>query len=299
MSKSKKLIFFGNERLATGVSTTAPVLRSLVAAGYDIEAVIANHQDPVSRQKRGLEIGLVAQKYKIPVILPGKNIPLAQKLKKYQAAAAVLVAFGQIIPKEVIDMFPAGIINIHPSLLPKLRGPTPVETAIMDNLDETGVSLMKISEKMDAGPVYAQEKLALNGHETKFELADRLNYIGANLLVKHLGAILDGDIKPKPQDNSQATYTKMLSKSDGIIDFDKQPAELIERRVRAYQGYPKTRAILYGNEVVLTAVRLAEGKGDGGLVVKCKSGFLEIQELIAPSGRTMSGADFLRGYAKR
>lgn len=297
MSKSNKLVFFGNERLATAATTTAPTLRALLAAGYEIEAVIASHADGVSRQKRALEIGPIAKFHHIPVILPGEKPDLAAKLKHHQTEAAVLVAFGQIIPQGVIDLFPAGIINVHPSLLPKLRGSTPIETAILDGMDETGVSLMKITAKMDAGPLYAQKKIALKGDETKFELAEKLNNAGAELLAAHLPDILAGSLEAKPQKEAGATYTRLLAKEDGVVDFG-EPAEKIERKVRAYLGWPKSRAKIYGHEVVITKARVAKNTGDGELIIKCNPGYLEILQLTAPSGRSISGADFIRGYSK-
>lgn len=297
MNKPLKLVFFGNERLATAATTSAPVLRALVAAGFEIEAVFASHREPISRQKRDLEIGPVAHAYHIPVILPGEKQDILSKLQKHQTEAAVLVAFGKMIPQAVIDMFPKGIINVHPSLLPGLRGPTPVETAILEGLNKTGVSLMKLSAKMDAGPVYVQKEMALKGNETKFQLARKLNEVGAELLADNLSSILNGDLEPIPQDESAATYTRLLTKSDGLIDF-KQPADLIERKVRAFLGFPKTRAEVFGQDIVITKARLAKDSRDGKLVIKCQPGWLEIQELTGPSGRSMSGADFIRGYKK-
>ncbi|HET7528626.1 MAG TPA: methionyl-tRNA formyltransferase [Candidatus Saccharimonadales bacterium] len=297
MSSKTKLVFFGNERLATGASTDAPVLRALIAAGYGIEAVITSHKEPVSRQKRDLEIGPIAHAYHIPVVLAGGKQDLLSKVNKHRTEAAVLVAFGQIIPQEVLDVFPKGIINIHPSLLPKLRGSTPVETAILNGFEETGVSLMKLAAEMDAGPVYAQRKLALDGSETKFDLARKLNKMGAELLIENLDDILSGRLAPKTQDETEATYSRLLSKQDGHIDFN-EPAEDIERKVRAFLGFPKTRAEVHGRDIVITRSRVAESPEDGGLVVKCSPGYLEILELIAPSGRTMGGAEFLRGYKR-
>jgi methionyl-tRNA formyltransferase len=296
-SSKARLVFFGNERLATGVSTDAPTLRALVNAGYEIDAVIASHEDPISRQKRGLEIGTVAHAYHIPVLLTGKKIDLLTKIKKHPADAAILVAFGKIIPQPVIDLFPKGIINIHPSLLPKLRGTTPVETAILNGLAETGVSLMQLTAEMDAGPVYAQQKIGLSGSETKPELAARLLNEGVQLLLDNLDSILDGALKPKVQDETEATYTKLLTKQDGHLDFS-LPAEAIERQVRAYIDFPRSRAKLFGREVIITIARLAQDLHDGNLVVKANPGYLEIVELVAPSGRTMSGAEFIRGYKK-
>jgi methionyl-tRNA formyltransferase len=297
MSKPKKLVFFGNERLATGVSTDAPTLRALVTAGYEVGAVVSSRSEGVSRSRRGLEIGAVAHAYHIPVIFSDKLDEIAQRLRKLDADAAVLVAYGQIIPQTIIEIFPKGIINIHPSLLPKYRGPTPVETAILDGISETGVSLMSLSAGMDAGPVYMRAKLALDGDETKPQLAKKLLHLGTDLLIDNLQAILEGTIEALPQDSSAATYTKLLDKKDGWLDFG-EPAELIERKVRAFLGFPKSRAKVLGNEIVITKARVAKNADDGKLVIKTKPGYLEVLELIGPSGRTMSGADYLRGYKK-
>jgi methionyl-tRNA formyltransferase len=295
MDKSKKLIFFGNERLATAVATTAPTLRALVNRGYQVAAVVSNYTPGVSRSDRRLEIVEVAHAYHIPVLMPEKPADIADKLKATGAEAGVLVAYGKIIPKEIINIFPKGIINIHPSLLPRLRGSTPIETAILDGLTETGVSLISLAAKMDAGPIYEQTKIRLSGRETKADLANKLLSHGAKLLIDNLPAILDGKLKSKPQKESQATYTKLLKKEAGRVDWGKS-ANVIEREIRAYFGWPRSTAKIHGQEIVITKARLAKDKNSGALVMPAKPGFLEIQELIGPSGRTMTGADFLRGY---
>jgi methionyl-tRNA formyltransferase len=297
VSSKPKLVFLGNERLATGVSTDVPTLRGLVAAGCDMTAVVANHNEGISRKSKPLEIAQVAHAYHIPVLMPERLISIADKLRATGAKAAVLVAFGKIIPQEVLDLFPDGIINVHPSLLPKLRGSTPVETAILNGLEETGVSLMRLVPEMDAGPVYAQKRIPLDGAETKFQLAQKLLEEGSKLLLENLDDILAGRLPTKIQDETEATYSRLLSKADGHIDFN-EPAIDIERKVRAFLGFPKTRAKIHGHDVVITKSRLAESKGDGALVVNCQPGYLEILELTAPSGRTMSGKDFLLGYKR-
>ncbi|MBX4190730.1 methionyl-tRNA formyltransferase [Candidatus Saccharibacteria bacterium] len=297
-SSKPRLVFFGNERLATAVSTKAPVLRALVAAGYEVVMVVASHTEAVSRSRRQLEILDVAHAYHIPVLLPDKPLSIKDKLARTGAEAAVLVAYGRIIPPEIIEIFPKGIINIHPSLLPKLRGSTPVETTILNGLEETGVSLMKLTAEMDTGPVYIQKKIELTGSETKPELATHLLDEGCELLINNLDRILSGKLKPKPQDETEATYTRLLTKQDGQLDL-KEPAEVIERKIRAFVGFPKARTAVFGREVVITKARLAISANDGNLVLKCQPGYLEVLELIAPSGRTMSGADFTRGYQKK
>lgn len=296
MNKSK-LVFFGNERLATAVTTDVPVLRALVANNFQVAAVVVSHSPAVSRRGRPLEIVDVAHAYHIPVLMPEKLSATFSKLRSLKAEAGVLVAFGRIIPQEILDIFPKGIINIHPSLLPKLRGSTPVETAILNGLEQTGVSLMRLTAEMDAGPVYAQKKIKLDGSETKPELAHRLSLEGAKLLEDHLKDILAGRLEPKVQDETEADYTRLLSSQDGYIDFN-EPAEEIERKVRAFLGFPKTKAKIFGRDIIITKARVAGSHGDGELVITAQPGYLEILELIAPSGRIMSGADFMKGYQK-
>jgi methionyl-tRNA formyltransferase len=295
MSKSVRLVFFGNERLATAVDTTAPILRGLINEGYEIKAVIASYTAGQSRSDRRLEIVEVAHAYHIPVLLPAKLSEVAEKIQDYGAEAAVLVAYGKIIPQAIIDIFPKGIINAHPSLLPLYRGPTPIETAILCGASQTGVSLMQLTAKMDAGPVFDTRKLNLSGDESKQLLTDKLSTMGAEMLVKNLPAILQGSAKATAQDETKVSYTKLFKKEDSIMDWSR-PAEQLERQVRAYAGWPKSTATVSGQKIIVTKARVAAAKDDGALVVKCNPGHLEILELIAPSGRKMSGADFLRGY---
>jgi methionyl-tRNA formyltransferase len=295
MDKSKKLVFFGNERLATSVQTTAPVLRALIGTGYEVVALVASTKPAVSRSYRPLEISEIAKAHNIPLLTPDNPTECLAQVKQLGASAAILVAYGKIVPAPLIEAFPKGIINLHPSLLPKYRGPTPIETAMVDGTSHSGISLMSLSPKMDAGPIFAQQSVVLNGDETKQALAERLLQAGADLLLNNLAAILESRLSATPQDDSQATYTKLLRKSDGDIDWQ-EPAETIERKVRAYLGYPKSRTTLFGKPIIITSARVAKDKSDGELVMACGSGWLEISQLVAPSGRSMTGADFIRGY---
>jgi methionyl-tRNA formyltransferase len=298
MSKSKKLVFFGNERLATGVSrTSAPTLRALIDNGYDVTAVVSNYEKGRSRNARELEIAEVAKQHNIPVLLPAHLDDIKDDIKSMKADFGVLVAYGKIIPREIIDIFPHGIINIHPSLLPKYRGPAPIEQVILDGASQTGTSIMQLVLKMDAGAVYAQDKIKLTGHESKEELAEELLLKGVGLLINSLPQILDKSLLPTLQDESQASYTHLLKKEDGIINWE-QPAKEIERQVRAYAGFPKSRTKIVSHDIVITKARVAKHKEDGGLVMECQPGWLEIKELIAPSGRKITGAEFIRGYSK-
>jgi len=300
MKPSKKLVFFGNERLVSGLpSTDAPVLRGLIDRGYNIVAVVSNHSDGISRSNRKLEVAEIAEAHGIPLFLPDKPGDIEDALRALQPDGAVLVAYGRIVPQRVIDVFgPTGIINIHPSLLPRHRGPTPIENTIIQGDKEAGVSVMSLTAGMDEGPVYIQKALPLNGSETKFDLYNLLSHTGAELLFEVLPRILDGDLEPTLQSNVGVTYTSLISKNDGVLDPSTDTAHAIERKVRAYIGYPKTRLRIGNTDVIITSVNVVESLEDDLLVIPCANNtFLEIQELIAPSGKTMNGVAFKRGYS--
>ena len=295
---SKTLLFFGNERLSTGFEPHgAPTLEALIKAGYKVKAVIAHHSQTHSRTKRELEIESVARVHNIPVFLPEKPADISNELAAFKAEAAVLVAYGKIIHRSVIELFPRGIINIHPSLLPLYRGPTPIEQVLRDGVQKTGVSLMRLGEGMDTGPVYIQKELALTGAETKHELTARALQLGSELLIENLPSILDGSLAPTPQDNSKASYTSLLTKNDGQLAATR-PADALERDIRAFETWPKAKLTLFGKPIVVLKARVVANKADNALVIACANNtYLEIKELVGPSGKTMQGADFIRGYA--
>lgn len=293
MSKSKRLVFFGTEDFSV------PTLEKLIQDGWNIAAVVTK---PDSRGGRGQKlitpkVKELAKKHGINVLQPAKVDEINNAIAKIKPDFGILVAYGKIIPQSTIDLFPGGIINVHPSLLPKYRGPSPIEAAILNGDTETGVSLMRLSAGMDEGPVYEQKLIALTGTETKPDLYDRLAKEGAGFLADKLEAIAEGWLTPKPQTDSQATYTKLLKKEDGRMEFNR-PAEEIERQIRAYIGWPKSPAKLFDQDVIITKARVAHDENDGKLVIKCQPGYLDIVELIGPSGKTMQSADFLRGYKK-
>jgi methionyl-tRNA formyltransferase len=305
---SETVVFFGNERLATGVKTTSPTLQALIAEGYNVAAVVSNFEVGQSRNARQLEIKDVADKHGIPVLLPPKLIDITDNLRGLRASIGVLVAYGKIVPQSIIDLFPRGIVNIHPSLLPLHRGPTPLESVILSGEDKTGVSIMKLVKDMDAGPVYGRSELILKGTESKQELADKLLDIGQSMITELLPGIIDGSVIAMPQDNSRATYDSLISKDAGWIDWEK-PAEQIEREIRAYIGWPKSRTKLGGKEVIITkayvvASMAARAKpGDltivpeaNALAVATSNGSLWIQQLKPAGKREMSAKEFLAGY---
>lgn len=299
MKKSPRLVFFGNERLVSGLAhTDAPVLRGLIAAGYDIAAIVSNHTDARSRKARPLEVAEIAREHGIPLLLPDRLRDIEQDLSELQADAAVLVAYGKIIPERIINVFgSSGIINIHPSLLPRHRGPTPIETTILNGDKEAGVSIMQLTAGMDEGPVYVQSRLPLAGNETKQELYVALSRLGTELLLTHLPHILAGELKPTPQEYDDVSYTSLLTKQDGKLDPLTDTAHAIERKVRAYADFPKTRLTIDNNDVIITISKVVADKFAAPLVIECaENTWLEINELIGPSGKRMSGDAYVRGY---
>lgn len=305
-SMSKTIIFFGNERIATGVSTATPILHALIENGYTIAAIVANYERGVSRDTRDLEVAEVAKKYHIPVLLPDKLSTIAQQLKDFQATAGVLVAYGKIVPKSIIDIFPRGIINIHPSLLPKHRGPTPLESVILDGSSVTGVSVMQLVKAMDAGPIYAQSETTLTGQETKQELADSLLEISRAMLIEVLPGILSEEVVARPQNDAEATYDKLIAKEDGRLDWSK-PAEQLEREIRAYLEWPKSKTTLGSLSVVVTAAHVEAGSGTPGALWQQpkKMGVYTTHDILAidklkPAGKQeMSIKAFLAGYGNK
>lgn len=289
---SAKIIFFGTEDF----SLTA--LTGLIEGGYDIAAVVTK---PDSKRGRGQvltapSVKVLAQRHNIPVWQPANLIDIADDIRALQPVTGILVSYGKIVPQAIIDLFAPGIINVHPSLLPKYRGPSPIESAILSGDTSTGVSIMQLSRAMDAGPVYAVKNHPLKGTETQAELYHTLAVIGTDLLLETLPAILDHSLTPTEQDDSKAIYCSLLSKADALLDPTTLTATDAERRVRAYLAYPKARIIHGNTPLIITKAHVSPTKNTP-LDIQFKDGaFLAIDELISPTGRRMDTGAYLRGH---
>jgi methionyl-tRNA formyltransferase len=294
------IVYFGNERLVSGLEhTPAPILSALIDEGHSVKAVISNDASTKSRKTRPLEVAELAKTHKIPVFLPDKPMDIYDELQQMQADIGVLAAYGRIVPKKIIDLFPHGIVNIHPSLLPKYRGPSPIETAILNGDTSTGVSLMQLSPKMDAGAIYHQVEFHLPKYETAPHLGLKLASLGATELIAALNEIIDGTLKPEDQDESAATYTQRISKADARLDPKTQTADEAERKVRAYLAFPRARLQVAGHDLIILKARTAR-QAKTPLDTAFKDGkYLVIEFLVAPSGKTMSAEAFVTGYLKK
>src|SRR3989338_3685591 len=250
-----KIIFFGTSEFGS------VVLGKLVQAGYKPFLVVTTQENPAGRNLKLISspVKILAEQYRLPVAQPEK-LGLAKFCKSNLAKPSlepdlfVVASYGEILPKEVLDIPKKGTLNVHPSLLPKYRGPSPVHTSILNGDKSTGVTIMLLDEKMDHGPILANSKFEiLNSKPTFPELRDKLAELGADLLIKTIPQWVEGKIQAIPQDDSRATYTKIFAKEDGKIDWNR-PAEEIECQMRAFTPWPGTFTVFKGHNLKILKV---------------------------------------------
>lgn len=288
---NRPIIFFGTEDFSVAS------LQALVENDFNVVAVVTK---PDSLRGRGRKltppsVKVYAKQQGITVWQPKKISEIVDQITAIPQPIGVLVSFGKIIPQSIIDLFSPGIINVHPSLLPQYRGPSPIESAIANGDSETGVSIMQLSAKMDAGPVYSQTRHQLSNSETQSQLYELLAQEGAKELVRVLPDIITGTLKPVPQNDEQATYCQLLSKELSFIDPATVDAATIERRIRAYEVYPKVRLPFHDQTMIVTEAHVTSEPHETTL--RCQNNsYLAIDRLVSPiSGKTMVTKDYLRG----
>ncbi|MEI6850638.1 MAG: methionyl-tRNA formyltransferase [Candidatus Saccharibacteria bacterium] len=290
---SKKIIFFGTDNFSS------IVLQKLIDDNYDIIAVVTKPDSISGRGQKYVEsyVKKIALENSIEVWQPQKISEINEKINSLGFhIAGVLASFGKIIPKSTIDLFIPGIINVHPSLLPKYRGPSPIESAIENGDDETGISIIKLTKEMDAGPIYGQSIYKLNGDENRIELRKALAYFGSKILIDLLPGILNGSIMPVFQDDKRATYCKLLDKKNNEINLNEISAGEAERLIRAHVGFPKTKMVINGHLITILKSHVSNEKEDKLDIIAKDKKYLSIDELTAPSGRSMTNQDFINGY---
>ena len=301
---SKTILFFGTEDFS------ALTLEALIAHDFHIGAIITKPDARRGRhgtlsKPRVKEIG---EAHGIPVWQPTKLSDIAGDIVQFDSPIGVLVSFGKIIPQSIIDLFNPGIINLHPSLLPKYRGPSPIEAAILNGDEATGISIMQLSAAMDAGPVYLQESHPLSKTETSPELYDTLGRRGSDILTHALPRIFDGTLLPHPQQDELASYCSLISKQDGMIDWSK-PALQLEREIRAYLDWPGSRATLGDIELIITCAQVTAGSfgtpgemkapSDDTLLVQTGEQTLRLLAVKPVGKKEMPIQAFLAGYSHK
>jgi methionyl-tRNA formyltransferase len=287
-------VFFGTEDFSLYS------LKTLIEAGFPVVAVVTKPDTKRGRDRALTQpaVKSYAEEHGVLVLQPSNLSDITQYIGSLSSPVGVLASYGKIIPQSILDLFSPGIINIHPSLLPKYRGPSPIEAAIEHRDSHTGVSIMKLVAKMDAGPIYTQAPYALDQTESKPELYNTLGLMGANLLAHTLPSIVDGSLQPTPQNESEATYCPLLSKKESLLDPKKITPGDAEARIRAHLGFPRTRMTIAGHQIIVTKAHAVMSKRTP-LDIQCKNGaYLSIDELIAPTGRTMDAKGFINGYLR-
>lgn len=297
----EKVVFFGSGPLA------AKALQ-LLNQDFAIEAVITKPKP--EHHKGDWPVLAVCQKLKLPhyTVKDQAHLTALFKSRSFKSRLGIVIDFGLIIPKDVIDSFKLGVVNSHFSLLPQWRGPDPISAAILSGQKETGVSLMLINEKLDEGQLLGQVIYTIGEDETGAELSNALLYESHFLLVNTLPKYLAGQLKPYSQFDHilKPTYSRKLTKADGVVDWSK-PAEQIEREIRAFIEWPKSQAKVGGQEVIITKAKAVKTSGQVGhlkidghkLFVYCGQGGLQIERLKPSGKQEMSAEGFLAGYRSR
>lgn len=295
-----KIIFFGTQEFGKGI------LEALIkSSDFEIVAVFTQPDRPVGRKQE-------IQKSPVKILAEDHNLKILQpeSLKNYEipnlgADLNIVCQYGIIIPQTVLDSAKHGSINIHTSLLPKYRGASPIQSAIINGEKETGVTIMLMDSKMDHGPILAQEKLTIAPNDNYLTLSDKMLPVACELLLKTIREYLAGDIAPQEQNHEQATLCKMFTREDGQIDFNKSAVE-IYNQFRGLNPWPGVFTFYDNKRVKLLNIKPVEkniepGKfvvENGRLFIGCTEGALEIFELQIEGKRSMNAKAFINGYLK-
>ncbi len=307
------IIYMGTPDFATGP------LEAIIKAGYKVSAVVTQPDRPKGRSGKLVPspVKEVALRYDIPVLQPVRlrNPESVEELRNYPADIIVVAAFGQILPKAVLDMPKFGCVNIHASLLPHLRGASPIQHAILQGDKESGVTIMQMDEGLDTGDILISESIPIEDDDTGGSLFDKLAALGSELIVKALPMIERGELTPIPQDEAKADHVGMLDKSMGKIDFTRTAAE-IDRQVRAFDPWPGASCALGDRQLKIWKVKAVDvsdvpdcektGEIVPGCIYAfdrnhiwagCREGLLRIDELQLEGKKRMSTHDFLLGQS--
>ncbi|MDR2063958.1 MAG: methionyl-tRNA formyltransferase [Candidatus Nomurabacteria bacterium] len=295
---TRPIIFFGTEE-----ALAVTPLTKLLESKYHITAIFTAPDNKAGRGQKltAPKIKEIGLSHHIPVFQPEKSQEIRQILTtltdeklEITRPIGVLVGYGKIIPQSVLDWFePLGIVNLHPSLLPKYRGPSPIETAILNGDHATGISLIRLTANMDAGAIYVQKKLALGGKETKKELYAKLSELGTESLLAILPEL--PHFLATAQDETKASYCQKLDKSMSELKPREKTARELYNQIRAFLSFPKSKLNLCGINCVITMADVAEHP-QTELDLKCQDGnYLIINRLIPEGRKEMTARDFLNG----
>ena len=298
-----RIIFLG------GNEFSLESLKSLVSSNNNVVGVVCQPDKPNKRgkgiefcpvKKFALEKGIDV--FQFEKIRNGG----AEVLAKLKPDILVVASYGQILSSDIINLAPFGTINVHASLLPKYRGSSPIISAILNGESETGITIMRIVEKVDAGDMLLQKSIKIFENETAGQLAERLSVLGAQMIIEAIEQLENGTAKETPQKEEDATFTKMIKKEDGLLDFSCLAKE-VYNKVRAFNPNPGAFVLrngekirIYKTEVVVADEKIKNGEivccsQKEGIVVKCFKDAIKILELQVPGGKILDWKSFLNG----
>jgi len=298
-----KIIFLGTPEFAI------PVLNCLINSEFRPAAVITQPDKPAGRKLKltSPPVKNLAEKYNLKVFQPRHKTELRQILDELKPDLCILVAFGMIIPDDLLNLPALGWLNIHPSLLPKYRGSSPIQAAILNNDSHTGISIIRLINRVDAGPILAQAKAAISSEDTAETLSRKLANLAANILIDNLPPYLDRTAGLKEQADADATYTGMIDRQQGEISWQKSAAE-INRQFRAFYPWPGIYSYLDGKRLKIANLSVLEGNFGANLApgelfftpsnelaVKCGQDAVILNLLQLEGKAEMTGGQFARG----
>lgn len=297
-----RIVFMGTPDFAV------PSLQALIDAGHDVCAVYTQPDKPQGRKQilTAPPVKTLALEHDIPVFQPNtlKNEDEQARLRELAPEVIIVVAYGKLLPKAVLDIPPHGCINVHGSLLPRWRGAAPIQWAVIAGDEMAGVTTMQMAEGLDTGDMLLTYETKVGEKETAGELFDRLAQSGAELLIQTLVKL--DEITPRPQDDAQSCYAHMLDKQMAVIDWSKSAHE-IDCLIRGLNPWPIALTTLSGERLKVFAAEKAAGNGEPGtvleadpkkgLTVACGEGALGLTEIQLVGGKRMKAPDFLRGHA--
>ena len=297
-----RIVFMGTPDFAV------PSLQALIDAGHDVCAVYTQPDKPQGRKQilTAPPVKTLALEHDIPVFQPNtlKNEDEQARLRELAPEVIIVVAYGKLLPKAVLDIPPHGCINVHGSLLPRWRGAAPIQWAVIAGDEMAGVTTMQMAEGLDTGDMLLTYETKVGEKETAGELFDRLAQSGAELLTQTLVKL--DEITPRPQDDAQSCYAHMLDKQMAVIDWSKSAHE-IDCLIRGLNPWPIALTTLSGERLKVFAAEKAAGNGEPGtvleadpkkgLTVACGEGALKLTEIQLVGGKRMKATDFLRGHA--
>jgi methionyl-tRNA formyltransferase len=300
MSSQIRLVFMGSPEFAV------PVLEKL-ASHYQVVGVVTQPDRPAGRGRvlTFPPVKVAAKELNLPLIQPHKlsELEACQQIQRWAPDLIVVAAFGQILRPTVLDLPKYGSVNVHASLLPCWRGAAPIQAAILNGDEYTGITIMRMDPGIDTGPILSQKSLPIDSGDTSGRLAVKLSNLGADLLIETLPSYLSGSLMLKAQDNAQATYAPMLKKEDGLLDFA-LPAIALDRRVRAFNPWPGTFMDWNGQILKIHHVHVVDQPTDkpgkhliiqGLPAITTTKGILALDNLQLAGRNIQTGQEFLRG----